>query len=415
MTSASLTAQHAHAEAPPIVYVGPTLSSSMIQELLPGAHIRPPIARGELYRDRESGGAVFVIIDGMFTQHLAISPREVVDVARDKALVIGASSMGALRAAECWPVGVQGVGLVYRLFRRGILESDGEVAVGTDQDHEFRAVSVALVNVRYAVSRAIRQRLLERQSGQRIVDAAARIFYPERQWRSVLREARVADDSRQLARFCAAQDIKRLDGIQALQYVSRLLRQGDRLTKHRQTTDAPFLRPNREAFQPYLGSSPDVLRGELVEWLFGTGRYQRYLWALLAGRTDFHGLPQQGRAERLREVLCDVLSDLLPHDDAFAHAVWEELAFLGELQAEITRMYAAKRLAQDATRASVVVEQHVLHRVREEVSIAHGACSWSLLLEHVIDGRLCGAIPFAWIERSCSIIAQARSLVQHMG
>lgn len=82
--------------------------------------------------------------------------------------------MGALRAAGCWPVGLQGVGLVYRLFRMGILDSDGEVAVGTDQDNHFCAISVALVNVRYAVSRAIRQGILERQTGQRMVDAAAR-------------------------------------------------------------------------------------------------------------------------------------------------------------------------------------------------------------------------------------------------
>src|SRR5712691_12195122 len=110
MTSTSRIPQPVHGNAPPIVYVGPTLSASTVKALLPSSDIRPPIARGYLYRDREAGGAVFVILDGVFTQHLAISPREVVDVACDNALVIGASSMGALRAAECWPVGVQGVG-----------------------------------------------------------------------------------------------------------------------------------------------------------------------------------------------------------------------------------------------------------------------------------------------------------------
>jgi hypothetical protein len=362
-----------------------------------------------LYRDREAGGSVFVILDGVFTQHLAISPREVIDVTRDNALVIGASSMGALRAAECWPVGVKGIGLVYRWFRMGRLDSDDEVAVGTDQDREFRALSVALVNVRYAVSRGIRQQLWDRQIGQRIVDVAANLFYPQRQWRGILRQANVQDEAQQIERFCAAQDIKRQDAVQALQYVREQVHQDDLMAKHRRMMDEPFVRPNRETFTPYLGASPSQLRGELVAWLFGTGRYQRYLWPLLVGRTEFHGLPQQDRPAYLRDVLGTVLARLLPPDDAFAMTVWHELSFLGELQAEITRMYAAKHLAQDAAQASVAIAPHLLRRVREEVSIAHGAHSWSVLQTYVINDRLCEAIPFEWIDRSCHLIAHARS------
>jgi hypothetical protein len=338
----------------------------------------------------------------------------VIDVARDGALVVGASSMGALRAAECWPVGVQGIGLVYRAFRMGILDSDGEVAVGSDQDNQFRAISVALVNVRYAVARAVRRRRLTAEEGRRVVDAAMRVFYPERQWRALLREAGVRDDSGDLVRFLMEEDIKRKDAVLALEHVARLVRSGELAARHARTNAESFVRLNRQTFYPYLGSSPDVLRGELVAWLFGTGRYQKYLWPLLAGRAQFQGMPESERSERLREALCDVLSEILPHDDALAKLIWEELAFVGELYSEIARMYAARRLAEEAMRSSIAIDPQVLERVRKEVSIAHGTYHWDLLQENVIEGRLCGAIPFDWILRSCETLARARSYVRHV-
>jgi hypothetical protein len=398
-----------------VVYVGPSISPSAAAELLPGALIRPPIARGDLYRDREAGGAVFVMIDGVFTQDFAVSPREVVDVARDGALIIGASSMGALRASECWPVGVRGVGLVYRAFRMGVLTSDGEVAVGTDQDSAFRAVSVALVNVRHAVPRAVRRGLLDRPAGRRMIDAAQRMFYSERQWRPLLREAGVADASGEILRFFSGQNLKQRDAILALQHAGQLLRDGELAAKHARTMSEPFVRPNRETFNLYFGGAPESLRGELMEWLFGTGRYHRYVWPLLAGHAGFQNLPRAARSERLREVQCDVLSRVLPADEAFAEALWEELEFIGELHAELARMYAARRMAQDAERAAVDVDPGILHRVRDEVSIAHGAFQWSVLLENVFEGRFCGAIPFEWIDRACHTIARARSAAKRVG
>ena len=113
--------------ASPVVYTGITLTAEDVHKVIPNARVRPPISRSDLYTDRIIGNSLFVIIDGVFQQREAISPREVIDVAMSGAIVVGASSMGALRAAECWPAGVRGVGSIYRLFRRGILDSDDEV------------------------------------------------------------------------------------------------------------------------------------------------------------------------------------------------------------------------------------------------------------------------------------------------
>src|SRR5690348_8986049 len=111
---------------PPLVFLGPSLSVEEAGAVLPDAEYHPPAGRGDLYRARFLGASIMVLIDGTFLQRYAPSPRELVEVVRDGAWVLGAASIGALRAAECWPVGMRGAGLIYRLFRAGRLHSDEE-------------------------------------------------------------------------------------------------------------------------------------------------------------------------------------------------------------------------------------------------------------------------------------------------
>ena len=170
-----------------IAFVGPSIARPEAERLCPGLDLRPPIRRGDLYRAREEGAWGFLIIDGVFMREDAVSPREVVDVLEDGALVVGAASMGALRAADCWPAGARGIGLIYRLYRVGVLASDEDVAVAIRPDGSDAAVSLPLVNVRYAVSRAVRRSLLDRATARLIVSAAAAISYPERTWPKVWR------------------------------------------------------------------------------------------------------------------------------------------------------------------------------------------------------------------------------------
>jgi hypothetical protein len=205
----------------PIVYVGPTLSADRVRSIVPDAIVRPPIQRGDLYRDRGLRGTFFVILDGVFQQALALSPREVAEVLEDGALVTGAASLGALRAAECWPLGMRGAGAIYRMFRRGWLGSDDEVAVSFDPDDPTRGASVALINVRYAARRLMLDGTLRRPEAERIVDAAARLFYAERSWRRILGEAHAPPA---LVSQLVLHDLKRRDAEHCLKLVARGIR-----------------------------------------------------------------------------------------------------------------------------------------------------------------------------------------------
>lgn len=199
-----------------IVFVGPTLPADEAGRLLPGAQIRPPVAVGEVYGLlRRRGGAGIrrlAIIDGYFERMAAVWHKELL-LALEKGIEVwGASSMGALRAAELAPFGMRGVGEVFEAFRTGELVADDEVAVAhLPAEAGYRAVSDALVNLRFGIRAAPG---LTARVRARLVELARARFYRERSWAQLLLDGR-ADGlpAGQLARLAAwdKPDVKRAD------------------------------------------------------------------------------------------------------------------------------------------------------------------------------------------------------------
>jgi hypothetical protein len=345
------------AARPLIAFVGPSISRDEAGHLCPGLDLRPPARRDDLYREREKGAWGFLLIDGVFMQDDAVSPREVVDVLEDGALFIGAASMGALRAADCWPAGARGVGLIYRLYRLGVLESDEDVAVAVSADGSDTAVSVPLVNVRYAVSRAVRRRLIDRATARRIVSAAAAIYYPERSWREVLRPV---DPLRpDVVDFCTRLDLKREDARRALSHVAHVLRDVESLAfVHGRLTETTFARSEATRERRYDatgGADLDQLRSRLLAWLIGSGRLARYL--------PVSAWPASPTAADL---------------DALARSTWSDLEQANQLDAELMRLQAVERAAGDGAGASPRAAD--VRLARAEIANRHGFRAWDRLL-----------------------------------
>jgi hypothetical protein len=99
------------------VYSGISLGPNEVAVALPEARLAPPIRRGDIYRDFERGTRCFLLVDGEFDQSWAVSSGEILDVIRAGAIVLGSSSMGALRAAEMSRFGMIGVGRIYDLIQ----------------------------------------------------------------------------------------------------------------------------------------------------------------------------------------------------------------------------------------------------------------------------------------------------------
>jgi hypothetical protein len=91
-----------------VIFVGPSLAKATVQEIVPDALVLAPMEQGDVHFARHQLGAdVIAMIDGVHSQRLPAWHCEILDVLADGARVLGAASMGALRAVECAPWGAE--------------------------------------------------------------------------------------------------------------------------------------------------------------------------------------------------------------------------------------------------------------------------------------------------------------------
>src|SRR3546814_12239423 len=103
--------------------------------------------------------------------------------------MFGASSIGALRAAEMGGFGLTGVGAIYRAYSRGTLVGDDEVAlVHTSSEWDWRPLSLPLVDVRATSCRMRAREAIGAGEARALLDAAADIHYVDRTWRRIVEE-----------------------------------------------------------------------------------------------------------------------------------------------------------------------------------------------------------------------------------
>ena len=159
----------------PLVYLGPSLPVTEAQGLLE-ADYRPPVRRGDL-PERHDGPVV--IIDGEFGQNLSVSPNEILRLLDNGTPVLGAASMGALRAAELQRYGMRGHGWIFEAYRSGRLEADDEVAL-MYSPLDCRASTVPLVNVRRWLEDLRAAGAVDASTARTLLGRARRIFFADR-------------------------------------------------------------------------------------------------------------------------------------------------------------------------------------------------------------------------------------------
>jgi len=228
---------------PVAVFLGPSLDRASAEAVL-AANYYPPARMGDVYRLLATGVELIAIVDGVFHETTPVWQREIVAALRCGITVVGASSMGALRAAELWPLGMIGRGRIFELFRSGALDGDDEVALlHADSSLAWRPLSLPLVNLRHDLSRAEAAGLVDAATASAMVDHLKRLHFRER--RLELLGAcpaleRLAPPRRErLLGFLQSEgeDLKRLDALEALRYCARL-RAGE------EATPAPSERPS---------------------------------------------------------------------------------------------------------------------------------------------------------------------------
>ncbi|MCA2227194.1 TfuA-like protein [Nonomuraea aurantiaca] len=210
------------------VFLGPSLSPALALKELEAEYL-PPIQRGDIdaLLRRPEPPEVIGIVDGRFLSSLSISPKEVLGAVDQGVRVYGSSSMGALRAAECAPWGMIGIGRIYEAYASGAVDADDEVAIIYDEE-TGAAASDPMINLRFAVDAAVERGLVTAETGATFVDAAKKLYFPERTARNTLRVVEPdlpTDEHEALARFFAfeAPDTKADDALLLLAAIREYL------------------------------------------------------------------------------------------------------------------------------------------------------------------------------------------------
>lgn len=176
-----------------ILFAGPSLAGVPISSRN-GIEVRPPVQQGDVYLATLEQPSAIGIIDGYFEGVPSVWHKEILWAMSQKVAVLGASSMGALRAAELDTFGMIGIGSIYKAYRDGQLEDDDEVALAHGpKELGYNALSVAMVNVRATCEAAEQAGVLSHAQAELLVARAKAQFFKIRTWDSILQGLNLQD------------------------------------------------------------------------------------------------------------------------------------------------------------------------------------------------------------------------------
>lgn len=170
-----------------IVFLGPSLRVSEAKQLFPKASIWGPARQGDVLKALREKPRAIVLIDGVFESQPSVWHQELRVALSEGVYLFGASSMGALRAAELAPYGMIGIGEVFRAYSEGRLTDDADVALlHGDAEHEYRPLTIPLVNVVATADRAVEEQVLSLNEARALLKVAREVHYHDRHWPEVL-------------------------------------------------------------------------------------------------------------------------------------------------------------------------------------------------------------------------------------
>lgn len=128
------------------LFVGPSIHGADVA--LSGLKIRPPARQGDIFAAVEDGATAIGLVDGVFGFVPSVWHKEILYALENGVRVLGAASMGALRAAECAAFGMTPVGRIAERFLNGELTRDADVCLEhTPAELDYMPLTEPLVDV----------------------------------------------------------------------------------------------------------------------------------------------------------------------------------------------------------------------------------------------------------------------------
>ncbi|MEH2151584.1 TfuA-like protein [Nostoc sp.] len=217
-----------------LIFLGPTLSVTQASQILPARYL-DPVRCGDILACLRLQPRVIAIIDGFFDRSASVWHKEILWALEAGVRVFGASSMGALRAAELEAFGMEGFGAIFAAYREGRYIGDDEVAIlHSNPQFQYQPLTDALVNIRATVQLAVDKNIIDRAIASLIISCAKRQFFTQRHLSQAVADAEVQGGDRQiLAQFLefvqngGYVDQKQSDAIELLKHLAAMVGESD--------------------------------------------------------------------------------------------------------------------------------------------------------------------------------------------
>jgi len=134
-----------------VLFAGPSLSGQDYDRTR--LEVRPPARQGDLHRAVRDGADAIGLIDGVFGFVPSVWHKEILFALKQGIPVLGAASLGALRAGECAAYGMEAVGPIAEGYVSGVRNADADVCLAhAPAELDFMPLSEPLVDVEATVA-----------------------------------------------------------------------------------------------------------------------------------------------------------------------------------------------------------------------------------------------------------------------
>jgi hypothetical protein len=200
-----------------VVFAGPSIHG-VTGEKMSGLDLRGPAACGDIFDAVQQGVRTIGLIDGLYGDCAAVWHKEILHALSSGVTLLGAASMGALRAAECATFGMIGIGEIFAAYRDGRRFSDADVAVShAPGELGYRSLTIALVDAE-ATLEACRDKITP-EDHDTLLRVARQLHFTRRTWRTIAAEAGLGSEVANLLAKEAV-SVKRNDAIELLEMLN---------------------------------------------------------------------------------------------------------------------------------------------------------------------------------------------------
>jgi hypothetical protein len=155
-------------------------------------------------------------------------------VAKKNIIVVGAASLGALRAVELERFGMIGIGKIFELYRTGKVNADDEVAVTFDET-SYKLQSEAMIDIRFNLFLAEKRGIISTHIRKMLSHVAKKVYFPLRNYNDILdylvkSTPEYADQFEVFRSYISSNrvSLKELDTIKLIKYIKARYEQLDK-------------------------------------------------------------------------------------------------------------------------------------------------------------------------------------------